>query len=74
MQKSFSDSYKAAGVDVTAGYRAVELMKRLGLSHRPTFRKNYLDPALNAHMIVRTIPDKPNSFTPAYTDRSMKTG
>ena len=25
--KSFSDSYKAAGVDVTAGYRAVELMK-----------------------------------------------
>ncbi len=28
MQKSFSDSYKAAGVDVTAGYRAVELMKR----------------------------------------------
>ena len=26
--KSFSDSYKAAGVDVTAGYRAVELMKQ----------------------------------------------
>lgn len=25
--KSFSDSYRAAGVDVTAGYRAVELMK-----------------------------------------------
>lgn len=25
--KSFSESYKAAGVDVTAGYRAVELMK-----------------------------------------------
>lgn len=27
MAKSFSDSYKAAGVDVTAGYQAVELMK-----------------------------------------------
>ncbi|MBE6884860.1 MAG: phosphoribosylformylglycinamidine cyclo-ligase [Ruminococcaceae bacterium] len=27
MEKSFSESYKAAGVDVTAGYRAVELMK-----------------------------------------------
>ncbi len=27
MSKSFSDSYKAAGVDVTAGYKAVELMK-----------------------------------------------
>lgn len=26
--KSFSESYKAAGVDVTAGYRAVELMKQ----------------------------------------------
>jgi phosphoribosylformylglycinamidine cyclo-ligase len=25
--KSFSESYKAAGVDVTAGYRAIELMK-----------------------------------------------
>lgn len=27
MNNSYSDSYKAAGVDVTAGYRAVELMK-----------------------------------------------
>lgn len=26
--RSFSESYKAAGVDVTAGYQAVELMKR----------------------------------------------
>ncbi|WMJ21848.1 phosphoribosylformylglycinamidine cyclo-ligase [Paludicola sp. MB14-C6] len=26
--KSFSESYKAAGVDVTAGYQAVELMKK----------------------------------------------
>ena len=25
--KSYSESYKAAGVDVTAGYKAVELMK-----------------------------------------------
>ncbi len=27
MAKSYSESYKAAGVDITAGYRAVELMK-----------------------------------------------
>ena len=27
MEKSFSESYKAAGVDITAGYQAVELMK-----------------------------------------------
>ena len=25
--KSYSESYKAAGVDITAGYKAVELMK-----------------------------------------------
>ena len=27
MKKSFSESYKQAGVDVTAGYKAVNLMK-----------------------------------------------
>ena len=27
MENSYSESYKAAGVDVTAGYRAIELMK-----------------------------------------------
>ena len=27
MSKSYSDSYKAAGVDVTAGYESVRLMK-----------------------------------------------
>ena len=28
MEKSYSASYAAAGVDITAGYRAVELMKK----------------------------------------------
>jgi len=28
MEKSFSESYKEAGVDITAGYKAVELMKK----------------------------------------------
>ena len=28
MEKSFSESYKAAGVDITAGYESVELMKK----------------------------------------------
>ena len=45
---------------------ASEIMKRLGLSHRPTFRKNYLDPALEANLIERTIPDKPNSSKQKY--------
>ena len=45
---------------------SAEIMIRLGLSHRPTFRKNYLDPALEAHLIERTIPDKPNSSKQKY--------
>ena len=28
MSKSFSNSYKEAGVDITAGYRSVEMMKQ----------------------------------------------
>ena len=28
MDNSYSDSYREAGVDVTAGYKAVELMKK----------------------------------------------
>ena len=45
---------------------ASELMQRLGLSHRPTFRKNYLNPALEQNLIERTIPDKPNSKNQKY--------
>ena len=45
---------------------AVELMKRLNLKHRPTFRKNYLKPALAKGLIVMTIPDKPNSKNQKY--------
>lgn len=49
---------------------AVELMARLGLSHRPTFRKNYLNPALERNLIERTIPDKPTSRNQKYRKRS----
>ncbi len=45
---------------------AVELMQRLGLSHKPTFRKNYLNPAIEQGLIERTIPDKPNSRNQRY--------
>lgn len=40
---------------------ASELMQRLGLSHKPTFRKNYLRPALKRGLIEATLPDKPTS-------------
>jgi Fic family protein len=45
---------------------AVECMQRLKLSHRPTFRANYLHPALEQGLIERTIPDKPNSRLQKY--------
>ncbi|MEI7730843.1 MAG: Fic family protein [Verrucomicrobiota bacterium] len=45
---------------------AADLMSRLQLSHRPTFRKNYLEPALAADLIERTQPDSPRSPTQRY--------
>lgn len=45
---------------------ATEIMKRLGLSHRPTFRQNYLNPALSHGVIEMTIPEKPNSRNQKY--------
>lgn len=48
---------------------ATEIMERLGLSHRPTFRKNYLNPALEQNLIERTIPDRPNSKNQKYRKR-----
>lgn len=38
-----------------------ELMATLGLKHKPTFRNNYIKPALKAMLIEMTIPNKPNS-------------
>ena len=51
---------------------ALECMKKLGLSHRPTFRKNYLQPALDAGLIARTLPDRPNSRLQKYLRRGDK--
>ena len=45
---------------------AAELMARFGLSHRPSFRRRYLAPALAAGLIERTIPDKPQSSKQRY--------
>lgn len=45
---------------------ASELMARLHLKHRPTFRKNYLKPALAKGLIEMTVPDKPNSKNQKY--------
>jgi hypothetical protein len=43
-----------------------DLMAELGLAHRPTFRKNYLHPALAAGLIEMTQPDTPRARNPQY--------
>lgn len=40
---------------------AAELMTRLTLSHRPTFRQSYLHPAMEAGLVERTDPGSPSS-------------
>lgn len=45
---------------------ATEAMKHLKLSHRPTFRANYLHPAITAGLVELTIPDKPSSRLQKY--------
>lgn len=46
--------------------KASELMKRLGLRHRPTFRERYLLPALAAGAVEMCQPDSPRSPTQRY--------
>lgn len=51
---------------------ATELMERLALSHKATFRKNYLNPALEKYQIEWTIPERPNSRNQKYRKRHQK--
>ncbi len=48
---------------------ASEIMRRMGLKNRPAFRKTYLQPALNAHLVEMSLPDKPNSKNQKYRKR-----
>lgn len=45
---------------------ATDLMQSMGLRHAPTFRQNYLTPALDAGFVERTQPDSPRSPTQRY--------
>ena len=47
-------------------YSTRELMELLKLKHRPTFRDNYLLPALEAELVEMTVPTKPNSRKQKY--------
>ncbi len=37
-----------------------DIMAKMGIKHRPTFRENYLTPALVEGAIERLYPDQPN--------------
>ena len=43
-----------------------ELMQLLNLKHKPSFRNNYLKPALAKGVIEMTVPDKPSSKNQKY--------
>lgn len=43
-----------------------QLQTALGLRHRPTFKENYLKPALAERLVEMTIPDKPSSRLQRY--------
>jgi Fic family protein len=45
---------------------ATEIMKKLNLKSRDSFRKNYLNPAIDAGLINMTIPDSPTSKNQKY--------
>lgn len=47
-------------------YTALALMGELGLKSRETFRKNYINPAMESGTVKMTIPDKPNSKNQRY--------
>ena len=47
-------------------YTSKAIMDKLGLKSKETFRKNYLNPVMEMHMVEMTIPDKPRSRNQRY--------
>ena len=46
--------------------KSAEIQAIIGIKHRETFQRNYLDRLLEEGLIVRTIPDKPQSRMQKY--------
>ena len=51
---------------------SLEIMDKLGLNHRKTFRDNYLNPALDLGLVEMTIPEKPTSRNQRYRLRKFE--
>jgi Fic family protein len=47
-------------------YTTIELMDKVGIKSRSSFKKNYLDPLLESRKIEMTIPEKPMSRNQRY--------
>lgn len=50
-------------------YTAKALMEKLQLKSKETFRKNYMNPAIDMNLVAMTIPDKPQSRNQRYVRR-----
>ncbi len=62
-----SDQVKSLIMTLRGGeFRATELMQLLELSHKPTFRKNYLTPSLEDGWVERAHPESPRSPNQRY--------
>lgn len=61
-----TDQVKALILAIDNECSRSDLMYLLQLKHNPTFRKNYLNPALENVFIEMTQPDSPNSPTQKY--------
>ena len=58
----------------TEPQKGTDLQKIMGISHRATFQRNYLNYMIEEQLIARTIPDKPQSRMQRYiiTERGKK--
>ena len=53
-------------MDYNIPMSANEIMNKLGLKSKDSFRANYLNPALENGLIKMTLPDKPTSKNQMY--------
>ncbi|MCX6279406.1 MAG: putative DNA binding domain-containing protein [Bacteroidetes bacterium] len=69
-----SDSVQTLLMIVDGEMTHEQLLMKLNLKHKPSFRKLYLAPALKSGIIEMTIPDKPNSRYQKYrlTEKGKK--
>ena len=56
-------------MEYDVSYTATAIMQNLKIKSKETFRKNYMNPALQLGVVEMTIPDKPNSRNQRYVKK-----